>query len=74
MKLESLEKFKMQDNQLSSIFGGLTDTAKWIPTSKKTTNSNGCVETTSDSFNDSNGNGQYDAGESATACTSIDCP
>lgn len=74
MKLESLKKFKMQDNQLSTIFGGLMDDKpKWKKSSRTTTNTNGCVETTSDTFYDTNNNGVYDNGESATICTSIDC-
>lgn len=75
MKLESLKKFKVESNNLSSIFGGLADAGgKWIQTKKpSTTDSNGCVVNTTDSYFDANGNGKYDSGESATACVSIDC-
>jgi hypothetical protein len=75
MKLESLKKFKMQDNQLSSIYGGLfADKGKWVKTGKSVTTPEGCTQTTSDSFNDTNGNGKLDEGESYTVCTSVDCP
>lgn len=74
MKLESLKKFKMQDNQLTTIFGGLVDGAKWVKTAKTITTAEGCTQTTSDSFNDVNGNNQLDSGESYTVCTSVDCP
>lgn len=54
---------------MSKLFGG-----KEIPTSKSGTNSSGCQVITTDSFQDTNGNGKHDKNESMQECTVVNCP
>lgn len=67
--MKKIESFKNREVlNLSAIYGG-----DWKSTSSKRTDENGCVETTSDKFNDTNGDGQYNPGESYVACISVNC-
>ena len=73
MKLESLEKFKIEKSICGNVFGGNED-PKWIPTKKDPyKDKNGCTVTTTDSYYDKNSNGKHDDGESATVCFSVQC-
>lgn len=67
--MKTLEDFKTESIELKSFFGG-----QWLSTNPPDTcDANGCTVKTTDSFYDSNGNGVYDKGESATKCVSISC-
>lgn len=54
---------------MSKLFGG-----KEIATSKSGTNASGCQVITTDSFQDTNGNGKHDKNESMQECTVVNCP
>lgn len=67
--MKKLEDFTTEKVELKNIFGG-----EWVQTdlgSKK--DANGCTVTTTDSFDDKNGDKKLSAGESYTSCTSVSC-
>lgn len=67
--MKNLKEKTLSSSIMSKLFGG-----KEIPTSKKGTNAHGCEVITSDSYQDTNGNGHQDANESYQECTVVNCP
>jgi hypothetical protein len=67
--MKKLEDFQNESTELRNIFGG-----GWVQTTQEDyVNSEGCTVKTTDSFDDKNGNGKLDKGESATQCISVSC-
>jgi|JI102314DRNA_FD_contig_31_8184915_length_249_multi_1_in_0_out_0_1 hypothetical protein len=67
--MKKLKRNVLNSSAMSKLFGG-----KEIPTSKSGTNSSGCQVITTDSFQDTNGNGKHDKNESMQECTVVNCP
>ena len=67
--MKKLKRNVLNSSAMSKFFGG-----KEIPTSKIGTNSSGCQVITTDSFQDTNGNGKHDKNESMQECTVVNCP
>ena len=67
--MKKLKRNVLNSSAMSKLFGG-----KEIPTSKNGTNSSGCQVITTDSFQDTNGNGKHDKNESMQECTVVNCP
>jgi hypothetical protein len=67
--MKNLNDFLSEKVELKKIFGG-----DWISTSlPDSKDKEGCTVKTTDSVNDTNGNGKHDSGESASVCVSISC-
>ena len=58
--MKSLEMFEMKQSNLSSIYGGKRQK---VETTCSTINSGNCSGSKTDGYYDTNGNGQYDCGE-----------
>ena len=77
-KLKSLTAFFdeqegiMEDNSLATIIGGIYASEE-VSSNKAYTDNNGCEVMYSDTFEDCNGNGKWDAGEQGTQCWEIEC-
>jgi len=60
----------VQEFNLSSIYGG-----RWKKSPKTSgVNNDGCTVETTESFNDTNGDGSPSSGESTITCTTVSCP
>jgi|LakMenE01Jun11ns_1017448.scaffolds.fasta_scaffold9959321_10 hypothetical protein len=66
--MESLKKFQNKQIKGNFIFGG-----GWVNTSSTKTNEQGCTVTTEDRFNDTNGDGIWNSGETGSMCVGIEC-
>ncbi|WP_294275969.1 hypothetical protein [uncultured Chryseobacterium sp.] len=67
--MKKLDTKVLNSSEMSKLFGG-----KEIATSKSGTNASGCQVITTDSFQDTNGNGKHDKNESMQECTVVNCP
>lgn len=66
------EKNNLSDASLIKINGGIYATEE-ATSNKEYTDDNGCEVMYSDTFEDCNGNGKWDAGEQGTQCWDIKC-
>ncbi len=66
--MKTLENFKSEKVNLKSIFGGGT-----VTTGGEYEDKNGCCNTVTDSYEDTNGNGKQDGSESGSMCVETKC-